>query len=353
MLPRQDRKKFFRGMGCFFVFFLIAVSAVIVLAVGKIAEYFGWVTLPIKNDVFFPLTVGIFIVFLFIILQGGRRFFRTTKYINEVLKAADRLAEGEYHVRVKGYGPPALRSLGAAFNKMAGRLEENDQIKRNQLADVAHELRTPLTVIQGNLEAMLDGVYEANPEHLTSLFEETEVMAHLLDDLRTLALAESGALVLQKEPTDLVFLLNDLVQNFQEKAAIKQISLTLEPYPDLPLINLSAVRIREVFSNLLTNAMRHTPSGGKIVMRIGELEEGKESQMLSITVEDTGEGIAEQDLEHIFERFYKASDSGGMGLGLSIAKRLVEAHGGTISAFSEAGQGTKMVVTLPLGEDAL
>ncbi len=346
----QHRKRFTRGLGCSFIFFLLGVSGILTLVFGKIAERFGWVTFSLNNRYFVPLTIFISCLILFMIVRAGKRFARTTRYVNEVLKAADKLAEGDYSVRVLTDGPPALHNLGRAFNKMAGRLEENDQIKRNMLADVTHELRTPLTVIQGNLEAIQDGVYEADAERLSSLYEETEVMAHLIEDLRTLALAESGALILNKELTDLVDLTEDVVSVFQEAVREKKIRLTFETSPDLPLMNVSAVRMREVLSNLLNNAIRHTPQLGQIELRIDKTNQDQ-GDWIQITITDTGEGIPEQDLDRIFERFYKSGDSGGMGLGLSIAKRLVEAHDGQLTAESTLGEGTKMRIILPVVEE--
>ena len=307
----------------------------------------GWVSFEPRMHTVVPFWFLLAVAAIILMFVSARRFFRTTRYINEVLKAADSLAEGDYGTRVQSRGPVELRSLGQAFNKMAERLEKSDQTRRNQLSDVAHELKTPLTVIQGNLEAMIDGVYAPDEERLTSLFEETQTMAVLLEDLRTLALAESGALILNKEPTDIPTLLNDLLLGYENQAQLKEIQIDMSLQDSMPSVNLSPVRMREVLNNLLSNAIRNTPDGGKI--EVSALIENE--QNLIISIKDNGEGIAQEDLGMIFDRFYKASDSGGMGLGLSIAKKLVEAHGGSLNAKSRPGEGTAMIVHLPIEEE--
>ena len=224
---------------------------------------------------------------------------------------------------------------------MSERLQLNDEQRRRLLADISHELRTPLTVMQGNLEGMLDGIYQRDEAHLDSLLEETPVMARLIDDLRTLADAESGTLQLQHEPTDLGVLINEVIASFRGQAQSAGVSLSVEAAPDLPLIEVDPARIRQVLTNLVANALRYTDNGGSIHVRC-ELS----AKALAVTVSDTGRGIAPQDLPHIFDRYTKSSDSRGSGLGLAIAKNLVEAHGGTISAHSQIGQGTTIRFTL-------
>lgn len=343
------RYRFFRRFGCSLLFLVIAFCGFVIVILGKIASEMGWISIGPRMHAIVPFWFLLAAVAIIVMFFSARRFFRTTRYINEVLEAADSLAEGDYQARVRSRGPVELRSLGRAFNNMAERLEKSDQIRRNQLADLAHELKTPLTVIQGNLEAMIDGVYAQDDKRLSSLYEETETMTALLEDLRTLALAESGALILNKEPTDIPALLNDVLLGFENQAGTKEVQITIAVSDPMPAVVLSPVRMREVLHNLLSNAIRHTPIGGKI--EVSALIENEPSPNLKISIVDNGEGIAAEDLEKVFERFYKASDSGGMGLGLSIAKKLVEAHGGSLTAKSNPGQGTAMTIRLPVEEE--
>jgi two-component system sensor histidine kinase BaeS len=171
-------------------------------------------------------------------------------------------------------------------------------------------------------------------------------MSRLIDDLRTLALAESGALKLQREPVDMGALIDEVMASFQAQADKAGVALVYETSPDVPALDLDAARIRQVLSNLVANALRYTPQGGKISVRCSI--EGKGAGSVQVAVSDTGAGIPPDDLPHIFDRFYKSPDSRGTGLGLTIARNLVLAHGGEINAASEAGKGTTMRFTLPL-----
>jgi signal transduction histidine kinase len=226
---------------------------------------------------------------------------------------------------------------------MTERLQLNEEQRRNLLADVTHELRTPLTVIQGNLEGMLDGIYPADQVHLESTLEETRVLARIIDDLRTLSLAASGALKLEREATDIGELVQDVVASFQSLADSAGVRLLVDVQPDVPPLDLDPTRIREVLSNLIVNALHHTLRSGQIQVRCFV----ENSDRVVVAVGDTGKGIAPEELPRIFDRFYKGSDSRGTGLGLAIAKSLVTAHGGEISARSELGQGTTITFTLP------
>jgi signal transduction histidine kinase len=236
-----------------------------------------------------------------------------------------------------------LRALARAFNGMAARLEDNESHRRGLLADVTHELRTPLTVIQGNLEGLLDGVYPADPAHLTPILDETRVLSRLIDDLRTLSLAESGTLALHREPTDLGVLAGETAAAFRPQAEAAGVALGLDASDDLPLLAVDPVRLSEVLNNLVANALRYTPSGGRVTISGRPAEDGG----AVLAVRDTGAGIATEALPHVFDRFYKSPDSRGSGLGLAIAKNLVAAHGGQLSVESEAGKGTVMTVRLP------
>jgi signal transduction histidine kinase len=228
---------------------------------------------------------------------------------------------------------------------MTARLQADDEQRRTLLAEVTHELRTPLTVIRGQLEGLLDGIYPADQEHLEALLEETRVLSRVIDDLSTLSQAEGGTLKLQLEWTDMGELVSEVAQAYQAQASAAQLTLQAEVQPDLPQVEIDPTRLREVLSNLLTNALRYTPPGGHITLRC-VLAQG--SDHLSISVNDTGTGIAPEDLPHIFERFYKSTDSHGTGLGLAIARSLIAAHGGEIEAHSDEGHGTTITFTLPL-----
>ena len=284
--------------------------------------------------------VGVVLVALavFLIARAGRR---VAAPVADVMEAADRVAAGDYEVRVDERGSREVRRLGRAFNEMAERLGTNEARRRQLLADVTHELRTPLSVIQANLEALIDGLYPIDDAHLRPVLDETKVMARLLDDLQTLSTAEAGVLTLHREPTDPRQLIDAAVQAFTAQAEEAGVRLEARGTNTLPELDVDRLRIGEVLSNLLSNALRHTPAGGAIVIDARAMQDGAE---FSIT--DTGTGIAPEHLPHVFDRFSRAPDSPGAGLGLAIAKSLVEAHGGTIRAESRPG-GTTMSVRLP------
>jgi signal transduction histidine kinase len=263
--------------------------------------------------------------------------------LGAVMDAADRVAAGNYDVRVAEQGPPPIRALARAFNAMTERLGNHDRLRRDLMADVAHELRTPLTVMQGKLEGLLDGVYPRDEGQLQQLLEETHVLSRLIEDLRTLALSEGGALKLQKEPIDLGGLARDVAGSFSGDAAARHVTLEVDAPDDLPPIEIDPVRIREVITNLLSNALRHTPPGGSARVRVAVTPSGA----MSVDVRDTGSGMTPEAIARAFDRFYKGSGSRGTGLGLTIARSLVAAHGGEIHASSEPGRGTTIAFTLP------
>jgi two-component system OmpR family sensor kinase/two-component system sensor histidine kinase BaeS len=264
-----------------------------------------------------------------------------------VMEAADRVAGGDYGVRVTEQGPPPIRALARAFNTMTERLQNHDRLRRDLMADLAHELRTPLTVIQGRLEGLLDGVYPRDAQQLRALLEETHVLSRLVDDLRTLALAESGALKLQKESIDVASLARDAVAAFGGDAAARGVTLDVDAAAGVPPIEIDPVRIREVMTNLLSNALRHTPAGGSVHVRVSESQSPNPESRITIEVHDTGSGMTPEELAHAFDRFYKGTGSRGSGLGLTIAKNLIAAHGGEIHASSEPQRGTTIAFTLP------
>lgn len=332
------RGRFFLRFGILIALMIFLSCAIFTLVVSAISSFFD------TNLVPRPLVV-LGIVFVFAgLLSVGRSFRRFALPIGDMIAASSRVANGDYSARVREHGPREVRVLARAFNSMAERLQASDQLRRNMLADVTHELRTPLTVIQGNLEGLIDGVYPRDDAHLTPILEETRVLSRLIDDLRTLALAESGALVLQKEPTDLATLVSETTASFRPQADAAGIDLRADVSPDLSMIEIDPARIRQVLENLIANALRYTSRGGQI--RVGCFVENESP--LVVSVSDTGSGISAEDLPHVFDRFYKTRDSRGTGLGLAIAKNLIAVHGGEISAQSEVGKGTTIRFALPV-----
>ena len=281
------------------------------------------------------------------VVFAGRAFRRMAAPVGDLMAALGRVADGDYSARVRERGPREARTLTRAFNVMADRLERQEEQRRSLLMDISHELRTPLAVLLGNLEGMLDGVYPRDEAHLSLVLEETQVLARLIEDLRTLALAESLALRLAKAPTDLAEIARDTLASFQAQAEAAGVAVILEAAPDLPRADVDPERIRQVLTNLLSNALRYTPRGGTVRVRCCVEDPGR----IVLSIEDSGTGIPANELPHVFDRFYKSQDSRGTGLGLAIAKSLVEAHGGEISAHSVLGKGTTIRVTLPLRSD--
>jgi signal transduction histidine kinase len=350
------RNPFFRRMGCLFFGFaflaFMGLLAILRLILAPFIEFHGPPPFD-RPDLIFPFGFLGFILLIFAISWGARSLRRMSVPLDNLLDASNKVADGDFSARVEEKGPPEVRALTRGFNSMAERLQVNDQQRRNMLADVSHELRTPLTIIQGNVEGILDGMYPADEARLKSVLEETQVLSRLIDDLRTLSLAESGALQLKREPTDLGSFMREIVSGFEAQANEKEIQIELS-LADVETMTIDPQRIREVLTNLLSNALRYTPQGGAVHVNLTETGSGSALSEVEgpergarISVQDSGSGIAPEDLTRIFDRFYKSSDSGGMGLGLSIAKYLVEAHGGKIWAESEVGRGTKISFTLP------
>ena len=340
---RSPRPRFFRRMGCLFVLFNLLSLVVLAGIIALIARGLGLVKFSFElGQWLIPIGVGFTLFVMLVVGLGGMGLRRLVVPLDDLLKAADRVGQGDYSVRVQEKGQREVRTLARAFNTMAARLDQLDARRRDLLADVTHELRTPLTVVQGNLEGILDGVYPADEANLRALLEETELLSRLVEDLRTLTLAESGELQLKKEPTDLALLIHETAAAFQTQADAAGVTLTVETAADLPWLDLDPGRIRQVLTNLLTNSLRYTPSGGTVSVRYRQADGRAE-----LDVQDSGPGIPADELPHVFERFYKSTDSGGMGLGLAIAKHLIEAHGGTIRVKSTLGQGTIIRIAFP------
>lgn len=320
------------GLLAFFVVGpLLLVTLLIVLATTAF-DVSPWVWLAIAAfPLILALTAAIF----------GRVAFRTLLPVRDLIRAAGSLADGDYSVRVDTTSP-AVRPVVGSFNQMADRLESADEQRRQLLGDLGHELRTPLTVVRGEIEAMLDGVHSADPENLELLLDEVGVMERLLEDLRTLSLAEAGTLALHPEPTDLVDLVTDVSESHRRLAAARDVSVSIDASRPIPEVMVDPVRIREIVANLIVNSLRAMPEGGALTLGVIE-----EPASVLITVKDTGIGLPADEVERAFERFHKGSTSSGSGLGLTISRDLVAAHGGSIAMASEPGVGTVVSVRVP------
>ena len=276
--------------------------------------------------------------------------------VEALTEAARHMAAGDLEQRVDIASHDEIGELARAFNQMAGGLARLEELRRNMVTDVAHELRTPLTNIRGYLQAVSDGVLEPEKTMIDSLHEEAVLLSNLVDDLQDLSLAEAGQLALEKHPCDPSAILVQAVSAFRSRAEAKGILLA----PDLPepplVVDVDPRRIGQVLRNLLENALTYTPPGGRITvaaLRGGFGGSGESRDWVELSVADTGAGIAAADLPHVFDRFYRADRSrsratGGAGLGLAIAKQMVEAHGGQIRVESELGKETTFTFTLPV-----
>lgn len=331
-----------RFFGCLLLALILVVGGIAALATWVAAALFGFLA-PGAS----PSFATAFLVLGGLVLVAGfaaRSFARTVRPLAEIAAASERLADGEPGVRVRTKGPRAVRNLGASFNAMAERLDRTREHRKSLLADVTHELRTPLTVIAGGLEAMTDGIHPMDEAHIAPLLAETAQMSRLLDDLRTISLAEAGALPLHREPTDLRELVDDVVAAQEPAASTRGVTLTASGEAALET-SVDPVRVREILTNLIANALRHTPAGGTVDVGVR-----RSASDAVIEVTDSGEGIPATDLPHVFERFQRRADSGGSGLGLAIVRDLAAAHGGTAEAESDgvAGRGSTFLVRLPL-----
>ena len=296
---------------------------------------------------------------------------RLSRPLRNITRAAQQLAGGQLDVQVGRAPIREVDELTQAFNAMARSLEQADRQRRQMTADIAHELRTPLTIIKGRLEGLQDGVYSPTTEEVDRLLGETALLERLIEDLRLLALAEAGQLPLYRELLTPLDLLESTRAAFAGQAAERGVALQIEASGDLPQIDADPQRMSQVLANLVANALRYTPSGGSIIL--SATHETKDDRRKTIDdtnglqpivdrrssivfqVRDTGKGIAAEDLPHVFDRFYRADrsrarGSGGAGLGLAITRQIVAAHGGSIWATSEPGQGTTISIALPIAE---
>ena len=269
--------------------------------------------------------------------------------MRQLTLAARKVATGDFSQRVSTKTDDEIGEVSVAFNTMAEQLEVKEKSRRQLLADIAHELRNPLSIIQGNLEAWLDGVITPAPDQMASVYDETVLLSRLVTDLRDLSLAEAGQLKLYQKATELGEFIFTEITGVQNRCQEKQISINAELPTGLPLVLIDRDRIRQVLHNLVDNALRYTPAGGAIEIGADYAKPG----WVTVSVSDTGAGIARKDLPHIFDHFYKADRSrkrgyGGAGIGLAMVKRVVELHGGTVWVKSRKGKGTTFYFTLPV-----
>ena len=277
-------------------------------------------------------------------------FFLTYQLLQPVralTRAARRIEAGDFSQRLPVRGDDELAQLSNTFNKMAASLQKAQESRQAMTADIAHELRTPLAVQLAHLEALQDGIYPLTPENLQPILEQNRLLNRLVEDLRTLALADAGQLALELQKTNLGDLIERLANQFRAQAAAKQVDIELFISPNCPEIPVDPSRIEQVLNNLLSNALRHAPTLGKI-----ELSLKCDRKSAVITIRDNGEGIPEHALPHIFERFYRADRSrsrseGGSGLGLAIALQIAKLHGGTLTADNHPQGGAVFTLSLP------
>ncbi|MGH2417283.1 MAG: sensor histidine kinase [Candidatus Limnocylindria bacterium] len=330
------RRRFMWRIGLGVLAFVVVIGALIALVAWLVGRL-------LDGSVALVVTAVLPVLVLFLVLAIVLRLVRRTAApLSDLIEGAARVEAGDYAARVPESGPREVRGMARAFNAMSERLEGTDAARRRLLADVSHELRTPLTVMQGTLEGMLDGLYPVDAEHLAPVLEETRVLARLVEDLRTLSLSEAGSLRLHREPTDIGALLGEVVAGHRPAVDAAEVALTVEAAEGLPSLDVDPSRIRQVVGNLVANALRFTPAGGSITASAAMADAG-----VRIDVRDTGAGMEPEALEHAFDRFYRSPTSPGSGLGLSIARNLVEAHGGRIEIESAPGRGTVVRFTLP------
>jgi len=270
-----------------------------------------------------------------------------TRPLRDLTQAIQAMSRGELRQQVAVRSNDELGTLTRAFNQMSADLAHANELRRQMTADVAHDLRTPLSVLTGTIEALRDGVLKPTPARFEAMHTEAQHLRRLVDDLRTLSLADAGELPMQRQPIAPAGLLDRLAAAYAPQAAARGIALTTAAAPELPAIHADPERLAQVLGNLINNALRYTPDGGRIV-----LAARAHGSAVVLEVQDNGAGIAADALPHIFDRFYRGDPARGQtngesGLGLAIARSIVEAHGGTITATSEPGQGTTFTITLP------
>jgi signal transduction histidine kinase len=271
-----------------------------------------------------------------------------TRPLRDLTLAIQAMTAGELKQEVPVRSADELGTLTQAFNRLSADLARSHELRRQMTADIAHELRTPLTVIRAYIDGLCDGTFKPTPTRFAAMQAETQHLQRLVEDLRTLSLADAGELPMQRVPVSCGALLERLAAAYAPQAGARDIALPVSIEPELPDIIVDPERMIQVLGNLVTNALRYTPSGGRIA-----LSARRQGATVALAVQDTGAGITPDALPHVFDRFYRgdparSQQDGESGLGLAIAKSMVEAHGGKIEARSEPGQGTTFTVLLPV-----
>lgn len=336
---RRHGRRFARRIGCFVGLALLVVLSAMVGVIWLVLSIFRVVSSAPLSTALAVTALALGAVVVLVALLVLRRLAAP---VGALIEGAHRIEQGDYSARVPVRGPADVRSLARALNDMSGRLEAEETRRRSVVADIAHELRTPLTIIRGQAEAIADGIYPADAEHMAPIVGATESLEMLITDLGTLTLLEGGTLRLHREPIDVDVLVNETLDAFRPEASAAGVSLTEAVDANLPPIDADPGRIRGVLGNLVTNALNHTRKGGHI-----RVEGSVAGDSVRLTVRDDGEGIPADLLPRVFDRFVKAPGSTGSGLGLAIVRDVVEAHGGSVAATSRVGEGTAISLTLP------
>jgi signal transduction histidine kinase len=325
--------------GCLLLVFVSALTAIVWLVLSAAGV--------VSSAPFTIIVAGIAVILgTLAVVAAVMALRRVATPISRLIAGARRIEAGDYSARVPVRGPSDLRSLARAFNEMSGRLEAEETRRRSVLADVAHELRTPLTIIRSQSEAIADSVYPPDAEHMAPIIAATKALEVLIDDLRTLTLAESGSLDLKREPVDVDVLVNETLDAFRAEATDAGVTLVERVDAAIPPVDADPARLRGVMGNLVSNALAHSRRGGTVTVE-GRAVNGT----VRLTVRDDGEGIPADLLPRIFDRFVKGSSSTGSGLGLAIVRDVIEAHGGRVSAESSPAQGTAIHVDLPAASE--
>jgi signal transduction histidine kinase len=313
---------------------------------GMMADLFQNFQASFYQALFLALgAAGVVAVVVSLLLSRG-----VSAPVGRLKDASHRLAEGHYSERIGKTGEDELGQLAGSFNRMAEKLEQTEEMRKQLIADVSHELRTPLTAIKGSMEGLMDGVLPAEAATYQQIHQEADRLSRLVDDLQELSQVEAGVMKLELSQVDIKELVRTTLNRLASQAASKEISLLDEVSSSMPRVKADARRITQVLTNLVANAIQYTPKGGTVTVTAEQ-----SGDKVSVKVSDTGIGIPAEHIPHLFTRFYRVEKSrsrqagGGSGIGLAIARHLVEAHGGTIRAESGgSGKGSKFTFTLPL-----
>ncbi len=321
------------------------IGTVLKIDDAQARDIYTWEAL---SRVYLVLGFAALVATLVAVLLGIFLARNLTRPLRELTLATRAMAKGELEQQVRVRTKDELGQLAVSFNQMSADLAQANQLRRQMTADIAHDLRSPLTVIAGYVESMRDGILQPTPTMLEVIHEETQHLQHLIEDLRILSLADAGELSLHPQQISPQELLTKQASAYQHQAKQLEIALQVEASPLLPAIEVDPERMAQVLGNLISNALRYTPQGGQII-----LSALTRANKFLLSVQDTGSGIAPEFLPHIFKRSYRVDESrrqqdSESGLGLAIAKAIVEAHGGSISAESKVGQGTKFIIALPV-----